>query len=87
MAKHLQREIENLKKTLLTLGARVEATVRDAALAIEQRDAELAQQVIDHDIEIDQAEVEVEEECLKVLALHQPVAIDLRFYSGGLEDK
>jgi len=79
MAKHLQREIENLKRKLLALGAVVETSVRDATLSIEKRDTELAQKIIDNDIDIDKTEVEVEEDCLKILALHQPVAIDLRF--------
>ena len=79
MAKHLQREVENLKRKLLALGAIVETAVRDATLSIEERDIELAQKIIDNDINIDKAEVEVEEDCLKILALHQPVAIDLRF--------
>ena len=79
MAKHLQREIENLKRKLLALGAIVETSVRDATLSIEKRDTELAQKIIDNDIDIDKTEVEVEEDCLKILALHQPVAIDLRF--------
>ncbi len=85
MAKHLQREVEKLKKKLLALGARVETCVRDAALSIEQRDAVLAQKVIDNDIEIDNTEVEVEEDCLKILALYQPVAIDLRFIVAVLK--
>ena len=85
MAKHLQREIENLKKKLLALGARIETSVRDAALSIEQQDADLAQKVIDNDIEIDHTEVEVEEDCLKILALHPPVAIDLRFIVAVLK--
>jgi len=79
MPKHLQREVESLKKKLLALGARVETSVRNAASSIEQQDAELAQKVIGTDIEIDHTEVEVEEDCLKILALYQPVAIDLRF--------
>ena len=85
MPKHLQREIELLKKGLLSLGARVESSVRDAALSIENHDAELAQKVIESDIEIDYSEVEVEEDCLKILALHQPVAIDLRFIVAVLK--
>ena len=85
MAKHLQREIENLKKSILNLSARVESAVHDAAFAIEQRNRELAQKVIDNDIVIDQQEVEVEEECLKTLALHQPVATDLRFIIAVLK--
>jgi phosphate transport system protein len=85
MPKHLQTEIENLKKKILRLGARVENAVREAAVSLEERDAALAGQVIENDIEIDQAEVEIEEECLKILALHQPVAIDLRFIIAVLK--
>jgi len=85
MAKHLQREIENLKKRLLALGASVETSVRDATLSIEKRDADLAQKIINDDIDIDNTEVEIEEDCLKILALHQPVAIDLRFIVAVLK--
>jgi phosphate transport system protein len=79
MPAHLQREIEYLKKRILNLGDKVEAVVHNAALAIEQRNGRLAAQIIENDVEIDHEEVEVEEECLKTLALHQPVATDLRF--------
>jgi len=85
MAKHLQREIENLKKKLLALGARIEASVKDATLSIEKRDIKLAQKIIADDINIDNMEVEIEEDCLKILALHQPVAIDLRFIVAVLK--
>lgn len=85
MARHLQREIENLKKKIVSLGARVEITVHEAIRSIDQRDTDLAQKIIDEDIKIDQTEVEVEEECLKILALHQPVAIDLRFIVAVLK--
>jgi phosphate transport system protein len=64
---HLQREIENLKKDILTLGAMAEYSVREATLAIERRDEVLAQSVIEKDLTIDQMEVEVEESCLKIL--------------------
>jgi phosphate transport system protein len=79
MPKHLQREIEYLKKKILAQGAKVETTVREATLSIEKQDAILANKIIENDIDIDQAEVEIEEDCLKLLALYQPVAIDLRF--------
>jgi phosphate transport system protein len=75
---HLQREIDLLKKQILSLGAEVEESVRRSVRALATRDSALALRVIDHDIEIDQQEVDVEEECLKILALHQPVANDLR---------
>jgi phosphate transport system protein len=61
------------------LGAMVEERVQMAIKAIDTNDADLAQEIIKKDYEIDEIEVEVEEECLKVLALHQPMAIDLRF--------
>lgn len=79
MARHLQREIESLKKKILSLGAIVETTVHNAIKSIEERDAALAKKIIQEDIEIDQTEVDIEEDCLKILALYQPVAIDLRF--------
>lgn len=85
MAGHLRREIENLKRKILALGALVEVSVRDAALSIEKRDEKLAQKIIDEDINIDNTEVEIEEDCLKILALHQPVAIDLRFIVAVLK--
>ncbi len=76
---HLQREIERLKRKLLALGALVEESLRLAVQAIEARDAVKARRVIAADLQIDENEVEVEEECLKLLALYQPVAKDLRF--------
>jgi len=79
MSIHLQREIEKLKKHLLSLCAIVEEQVQMAVRALLERDQELAQAVQQRDMEIDQREVEIEEECLKALALHQPVAVDLRF--------
>jgi phosphate transport system protein len=77
--KHFSRELEKVKKQILSLGALVEDRVRMALKAVDTNDAELAQQIIKTDYEIDEMEVEIEEECLKILALHQPVAVDLRF--------
>ena len=85
MPVHLLREVENLKKDILALGALAEQAVRDAPLAIENRDEALAQRVIDNDITLDEMEVQVEESCLKVLALYQPVATDLRFIIAVLK--
>ena len=77
--KHFSRELEKIKKQILSLGARVEEQVRMATQAVETHDAELAKQIIKSDYDIDEMEVEIEEDCLKILALHQPVAVDLRF--------
>jgi len=85
MAQHLLREIEQLKKRILALGATVESSVNKAVYAVEHRDTDAADKVIKGDKAIDQAEVDLEEDCLKVLALHQPVAIDLRFIVAVLK--
>lgn len=79
MQSRLQREIDGLKKKLLSLGAEVEERVRMAVSSVKERDEELARRVIEGDDVINEAEVELEEEGLKVLALYQPVAVDLRF--------
>ena len=79
MLVRLQEELGKLKKRILSLGAMVEEHVRAAINATELRDADLAEKIIKSDYEIDELEMEIEEDCLKVLALHQPVAIDLRF--------
>ncbi len=85
MERHLQKEIEKLKKKILSLGTMVEERVRMAIQAHETSNGDMAKKIIDADREIDEIEIEVEEECLKVLALHQPVAVDLRFISAVIK--
>ena len=85
MSVHLQREITNLKKSILSLGAIVEERVWQAVKAVSERDHDLAKSIIEADIEIDRIEVEIEEDSLKILALHQPVAVDLRFVVAVLK--
>ena len=77
--KHLQRDLEQLKKDILTYGAMVEESINGAITALLTRRSDLAQEIIQGDDKLDQREVAIEEFCLKVLALHQPVAVDLRF--------
>ncbi|MFO7831052.1 MAG: phosphate signaling complex protein PhoU [Desulfuromonadaceae bacterium] len=79
MAIHLQEEINKLKRELLDQSARVEREVQRAMHSIERGDTVMANEVIDADLVINAKEVDIEEDCLKVLALHQPVAADLRF--------
>lgn len=85
MPKHLQKEMDKLKKRILSLGAMVEERVRMANKAVATRDFDLADRIIATDYEIDEIEVEVEEECLKIMALHQPVAVDLRFLAAVIK--
>jgi phosphate transport system protein len=81
----LQREIGKLKSMISSLGAQVEENVEKAVRAVHERDETLATAVIESDPDIDLMEVNIEEECLKVLALHQPVAHDLRFIIAVLK--
>jgi phosphate transport system protein len=78
MSKHLQRDLEKLQHQLLALSSSVEEMINRACRALRNKQADMAEQVIRSDNAIDQQEVAIEEECLKILALHQPVAIDLR---------
>lgn len=80
-----QREIDKLKKLILEMSASVEQALIDAVTAIERRDPGLARSVVDHESQTNAREVDIEEECLKILALHQPVAADLRYLVAVLK--
>jgi phosphate transport system protein len=85
MTVHFQREIDHLKKHSLAVGAVVEERIAGAITAVMKHDAVLARQIIEGDDEINRMEIDVEEECLKILALYQPVAVDLRFVVAVLK--
>jgi phosphate transport system protein len=85
MTKHIHRQIDGLKQKILYVGTLVEEAIAKAISALINRDALMAQKVIANDAVIDRMEVEVEEECLKIFALYQPVANDLRFVVAVLK--
>lgn len=85
MTKHLLRDLEHLKKQILLVGSMVEGAILKATTALLERRPQLATEVLQGDDAIDTREVMVEEECLKILALHQPVAIDLRYIVTALK--
>jgi phosphate transport system protein len=85
MSLHLIRDLEALKKELLQLGNLVESAINSAILSLHNREPSLAERVLQIEIEINEKEVLIEEECLKMLALHQPVAVDLRFIVAVLK--
>jgi phosphate transport system protein len=85
MAKQLPRQIDGLKQQILFVGTLVEEAIAKAISALINRDLNLANAVIRSDEEIDRMEVDVEEEVLKILALYQPVAADLRFVVAVLK--
>ncbi len=72
------REIDKVKKKFMVLGSMVEDRLQKAGLAMRNNDSNMLKEIIDSDWEIDEMEIEIEEECLKILASHQPVAGDLR---------
>ncbi len=80
MTRHFtfHKEIENLKTRFMALGSLVEDRLQKASLVVQNKDSELLLEIINTDWKVDEMEIEVEEECLKILALHQPVASDLR---------
>lgn len=79
MTLHFQREIKKLKKMIFKEADFVEKSLKQALQALNDKDVDLAEKIIKADSKLDQMEIDVEEEALKILALHQPVAIDLRF--------
>lgn len=84
MAIHLLRDLDNLQRDLLALAALVEETIHKAARALQTGNTALAREVIDSDRQIDREDNHLNEECLKMLALHQPVARDLRRIAAAM---
>jgi phosphate transport system protein len=85
MQRHFHEELEALKQTLLAMGGLVEDQIRRAMRALLERDDALAQEVIDRDRQVNTYDVEVDEQCVELLALHQPAAGDLRFITTAMK--
>lgn len=85
MTNHLERQIDALKQKILYEGSVVESLIAKAIAALVNYDDSIARVVLAEDAEVDRMEVDIEEECLKILALYQPVAADLRFVVAVLK--
>jgi len=85
MQRHFHEEIETLKQTLLAMGGLVEDQIRHVMRALVERDDALAQEVIERDQQVNAYDVEVDETCVSLLALHQPAAGDLRFITTAMK--
>ena len=85
MPRHFHEEIETLKQTLLAMGGLVEDQIRHVMRALVERDDALAQEVIERDQQVNAYDVEVDETCVSLLALHQPAAGDLRFITTAMK--
>ena len=82
---HFEDDLQALKNRLLTMGALVEDRVRRAVVALIERRTELAQEVIAGDQEVNDLQIEIDDRCLKLLALQQPIASDLRLITAAMK--
>jgi phosphate transport system protein len=85
MERHFERELEDLNKQLLLMGGRAETIVLKSVEALRRLDRELANEVFADDKTIDRMELDIDERCLRLLALQQPMARDLRFITAALK--
>ena len=85
MQRHFHEELDALKQTLLAMGGLVEDQIRRVMQALLERDSDLAQEVIDRDRQVNAYDVEIDEKCVELLALHQPTAGDLRFITTAMK--
>ena len=85
MTRHFHEELEALKQTLLAMGGLVEDQIRRVMRALLERDDAMAQEVIERDRQGNTYDVEVDEQCVSLLALHQPAAGDLRFITTAMK--
>jgi phosphate transport system protein len=85
MQRHFEDQIEELKGQLLHMGGLAERIVRKAVEALQRRDSTLSEEVFRDDKVIDRLEIDIEERCVDLLALQQPLARDLRFITSALK--
>ena len=85
MLRHFDEELKELKAKILSMGSMVESQIQGALRALTERDSALARRVIENDHGVNALDVEVDENCLRLLALHQPAARDLRFITTAMK--
>jgi len=83
--RHFDQDLQALKEELLEMGGRVEAIIQKSVEALKRRDRRLAEEVLADDKAIDRLEIDVDERCVSLLALRQPMAVDLRFITAALK--
>jgi phosphate transport system protein len=85
MERHFDEELKALKEKILRMGGMVEEQIANAIKALVERDSDLARSVIEKDHRVNALDVEVDEDCLRLIALHQPMAGDLRFITTAMK--
>jgi phosphate transport system protein len=84
-SQHYENELQEVKQNLLYLGALTEHAIENVLIALLDRKSDLAKTVIDGDAEIDKLDTEIEDHCIRLLALRQPIARDLRFITTAIK--
>lgn len=84
-SQHYENELQSIKQNLLYLGALTEHAIENVLASLLDRKSDLARTVIDGDAEIDKLDTEIEEQCIRLLALRQPIARDLRFITTAIK--
>lgn len=85
MQRHFDQELAQLKEKLLRMGSVVEGQIQRALESLVERDSDLAQAVVEHDRAVNSLDVDIDDACIKLLALHQPTARDLRFITTAMK--
>src|SRR5215510_1091855 len=85
MERHLDVELKDLKDKLLLMGGSVESQLQEALQALTERDSERAIRVVENDLHVNKLDVDIDETCLRLLALHQPTASDLRLITTAMK--
>src|SRR4030067_1569638 len=82
---HFQKELGELKEMLLKMAALVEEAIRDAVQSLVERDSDLAKKTFEFEDRINKLEIAIDDICIKLLALRQPMAADLRFITSAMK--
>jgi phosphate transport system protein len=82
---HFQKELQNLKECLLKMATLVEEAIRDAVESLVKRDSDLARKTMEREDRVNRLEMSIDETCLRLLALRQPMAVDLRFITSAMK--
>jgi len=82
---HFQEQLEELKQNLLKMATLVEEAIHNSVQSLVKRDSTLAQKIFEGEDEINKMEIAIDEMCLRLLALRQPMAVDLRFITSAMK--
>ncbi|MBU6392220.1 MAG: phosphate signaling complex protein PhoU, partial [Planctomycetes bacterium] len=85
MERRFDQQLAALRKNLIQMASLVETSIANAVKSLIERDSELARLVVQNDEQVDTLELEIDKQCVDLLALRQPLAIDLRFITSSIK--